>query len=243
MPDGVRMKPRQRREQAALQMEHINANPGESVLGPSIGLPIRSDVDLNAVQQAAPLSSAARQRLRDEALRMTREPWRDPYISLRAGLIERYLPIVRAQVTAQAIDPEPNSPTGRLTVPMIWDTGSHRTIIARELLSVEFVQSQAEPYHDPYRSGDNLCVQIDAIIALSNSSVPISCVALIVPKSSMPNQYEGMLFGQFGGIDRLNCRSVPRELLLAKGQDISDEYWGDVIIEEYLNPDGDIVAI
>lgn len=42
----------------------------------------------------------------------------------------------------------------------------------------------------------------------------------------MPNQLLGILFGQITCIDRLSLQAIPRRILLAKKEHISEEFWG-----------------
>lgn len=54
----------------------------------------------------------------------------------------------------------------------------------------------------------------------------------------MPNQLRGILFGQLSCINRIRYESVPREFLVAKGEYIGDDLWGDFIVKEYFDEDG-----
>lgn len=90
---------------------------------------------------------------------------------------------------------------------------------------------------------DGLSVQGYAGIALSNCLVPLDAVAAVIPKSKIPNQLVGILFGQATCIDRLSLGAIPRQVLRAKGEEISDGLWGDILVDEYVNIDGEIVSI
>jgi len=84
---------------------------------------------------------------------------------------------------------------------------------------------------------------VDVTIALSNSLVFISAIAVVVPASKMPNQWVGILFGQRQCIDRIIYQSIPRAMLQAKGEDIAENIWGDIFATEYLNSEGEIVSL
>ena len=129
------------------------------------------------------------------------------------------------------------------SVDMLWDTGAHQTIITEDLLSKSFRQYLQDPSHDPYRSGDKTRVQLDVIIAFSNTPIKITTIALVVPKSIVPNQRVGVLFGQKHCMDCMSYRSIPRRILIAKGQDVDDEIWGDLVIDEFINEDDEIVSL
>jgi hypothetical protein len=178
------------------------------------------------------------------AKKAAKAEFREPYASLRPALGEGHLPIVRADLVLRGVDSIETDPIYKLEgINMIFDTGAHRTIIADELLSASFREYLKDSVHDPYRSSNGLVLQIDAGIALTNCPVAIEAVAVIVPKANMPNKLVGILFGQLSCIDRLSLRAIPRQLLIAKGEEISDEHWGDIVAEEYLNLDDEIVSL
>lgn len=228
------------REMALRAAQESSQPSSENVLG----RPIRTSVDLGTVQPRPPRSEAARERLRQMAKKAANEEFRQPYVSLKAELYEAYLPTVRAEVVLKAVDCEDTDPSHVLEdVKMIFDTGAHCTIITEELLPRSFREYLKDPVHDPYRSSSGLSLQMEASIALTNSPIAIDAIATVVPKVQMPNQLVGILFGQSSCIDRLTLRMIPRPILLAKGEDISEEFWGDIIVEEYVNVDNEIVPL
>ena len=123
---------------------------------------------------------------------------------------------------------------------MIWDTGAHQTVITEDLFSDKFREYLKDPIHDPYRSPDGVRVQMDGVIALSNSSIKISAIILVVPKSLVPNERIRILFGQKLCIDRLSYQSIPRHILNAMGEDIEDGLWGDIILDKFVDDVGNI---
>ncbi|PKX96066.1 uncharacterized protein P174DRAFT_450380 [Aspergillus novofumigatus IBT 16806] len=222
----------------ALQL--ASESPSENVLG----RPIRTNVDLKTAEPRPPISEAARERLRNMAKEAAKTEFREPYASLRPALGEGHLPIIRADLILRGMDSNETDPIYKLEgINMIFDTGAHQTIIADELLPTSFREYLKDSVHDPYRSSNGLVLQIDAAIALTNCPVTIEAVAVIMPKAKMPNKLVGVLFGQFSCIDRLSLRAIPRQILLAKGEEISEEHWGDIVAEEYLNLDDEIVSL
>ncbi|KAL1966110.1 hypothetical protein VTN77DRAFT_4858 [Rasamsonia byssochlamydoides] len=150
-----------------------------------------------------------------------------PYVTLRAGIVEDRLPLITANLTLRGLDAHESEPICRLEpVEMIWDTGAHYTIITEDLLSAEFREYLKDPLHDRYRSQEGIRLQIEGIIALTNSAISISAVALVVPKAMVPNNRVRILFGQMQCIDRLTYRSIPRCMLRAKGEGIADDVLG-----------------
>jgi hypothetical protein len=190
-----------------------------------------------------PASKETLQRLKENM--MPFDDFRDPYpVVLTAAITERALPIVKANLILRGIDSIYSHGAEELnSVEMLWDTGAHQTIITEDLLSEPFRQYLQDPSHDPYRSGDKLRVQLDAIIGLSNTPIKITAIALVVPNSVVPNQRVGVILVQKHCIDCMSYRSIPRRILKAKGEDVDDEIWGDLVVDEFVNEDGDVVSL
>ncbi|KAG2026200.1 hypothetical protein GB937_002351 [Aspergillus fischeri] len=225
-------------QKTALQL--ASDSPSDNVSG----RPIRTNVDLKSVEPHPPMSETARERLRNMAKKAAKTEFKEPYASLRPALGEGHLPIIRADLILRGMDSNETDPIYKLEgINMIFNTGSHRTIITDELLSASFREYLKDSVHDPYRSSNGLVLQIDAGIALTNCPVAIEAVAVIVLKDKMPNKLVGVLFGQLSCIDRLSLRAIPRQILLARGEEISEEHWGDIVAEEYLNLDNEIVSL
>ncbi|KAE8382193.1 hypothetical protein BDV26DRAFT_254050 [Aspergillus bertholletiae] len=237
------LMPRGTGNHAALRKIALQCGP-ELTPKSNIGLPIRTAIDLEPMESPRPLSTVARERLRNMAKVAANEEFRQPYVSLLPKLGEGYLPIVRVDLILQGVDSSDPDPLFRLEeMDMIFDTGAHRTVIVEDLLSPSFQEYLKDSVHDQYRSSDGLVVQVNANIAFSNCSVTIETVAFVVPKAKMPNEKVGILLGQASFTDRLTLRSIPRRILLAKGVAVSEEFWGDIVAEEYLNLDDEIVSL
>ncbi|KAJ5130784.1 uncharacterized protein N7515_006823 [Penicillium bovifimosum] len=88
MPPGTGSR-RQLREMA------LQSTPSDFPLERGLGLPIRSNVDIQTLQPHPPPTESARKRLREMAREAAQEDFRQPYISLEAGLLDRYIPTVR----------------------------------------------------------------------------------------------------------------------------------------------------
>lgn len=173
------------------------------------------------------------------------EGFREPYVNIRAEKVEDRLSLVTANITLRGLDAGDGDLICNMQpAEMIWDTGAHHAIIAEEMLFDGFREYLQDPTNEPYRSPDGVRLQLEATITFSNSVIPINTVAVIVPRTRIPNQREGILFGQTLCIDQLVYRSVPRSILLVTGEQIEENTWGDIIVEEYLDMnDGEIKAI
>jgi len=162
-----------------------------------------------------------------------------PYaFTLHASITEKTLPVVKGRVELKWIDHMKGDPTQVLEqVDMIWDTGARQTIITEELLSESFRQFLKDSRHDTYRLDNGLHLQMDLVIGLSNVPIDINAIVMVVPKSVMPNEHIGILFGQLQCINSISYRSSPRRILQAKGEDIKEEMWGDIVIDGFVDLD------
>jgi hypothetical protein len=207
-------------------------------------LPIRTNIDVNKVPLPQPAPEHVRQKLKENAKRFTE--WREPYhVTIRASITERTIPVVTGSITLQGVDALPGDHSADLPrVEMMWDTGAHRTIISQELLPPFFQEYINDPIHDPYRlEGAGTKVQMDAMIVLSNCTMEMHAIVLVVPKSMVPNERVGILLGQKECIDRLVYESIPRSILPARGENLENDVWGDFILKEYLDESDNLVAI
>jgi hypothetical protein len=66
---------------------------------------------------------------------------------------------------------------------------------------------------------------------------------MVVAKLDVPNERVCVIFGQSGCIDKIVYRSIPRAALQAKGEDIAEDVWGDIIAEEYVDINDEIQAV
>lgn len=201
-------------------------------------LPIRTSHRLKHAGFPEPLSADDRARLKDRLKEDVRNmpQSHDPYlILLHAKLAENKMPAILANIVLEGIDAE-GGPTCTLPyMQMIWDTGAQMTTITKELLPQDFRDYLDNPIHNAYRTRDGLRVQLQAKIEFSNTVIEIDAIVMVVPKQSMPNKLVGILFGQMGCIERMDYRSIPRAVLLAKKENISEEYWGDIEVHTYVD--------
>jgi hypothetical protein len=84
---------------------------------------------------------------------------------------------------------------------------------------------------------------MDAVIGLSNVPIEINEIVMVVPKSMMPNERTGILFGQLQCIDCISYHSSPRRILEAKGEDVNEEMWGDIVIDGYVDGDNKLHSL
>jgi hypothetical protein len=233
----------QRRHQIIRQIALQTVKDWSSSANTSPGLPIRTQYDTKSLPFPKPASEETRKRLKEQA--MSDDHFYYPYaLALHTKITEKTLPIVKAQVLLKGVDDTNDHQTELLEhVDMIWDTGAHQTIITEDLLSESFRQFLKDSRHDDYRLDNGLRVQMDAVIGLSNVPIEINAVVMVVPKSVMPNERIGILFGQLQCIDRISYHSSPRRILEAKGEDINEEAWGDIVIDGYVDDDNKLHSL
>jgi len=209
---------------------------------PLQALPIRSNVKPRPITSADRASGARKERLKENAA-MMKDTFDSALLTFPVSLVDRTLATVEGNVTVDGLDIAfKDGGVSIEDIKMLWDMGAQTTIISEEILPHSFREFLKDPAHDIYRSPDGFRVQVDISIAFTNASPILSSVALVVPKDRLPNKFEGVIFGQSGCIDRLACRSIPREILRARGSDIGDDMWGEIILEEYLDLDEKLVS-
>ncbi|KAI9766178.1 MAG: uracil DNA glycosylase [Geoglossum simile] len=230
----------QRRILRQIALENVQTANSSS---PANVRPIRTAYDIASLPYPKPSSESTRKKLKENAAKMP--PFSaDPYpFVLHAAITERTLPTVKGNLSLSGIDSANEDPVAELAfVDMLWDTGAQQTIITEELLPESFRQYLKDALHDPYRTKDGLRVQMDAVIAFSNTPIQITAIVVIVPKSVVPNERVRILFGQQQCIDCISYRSIPRRILEGKGEDVGEEIWGDIVLDELVDIDGDIVS-
>ncbi|KAI1089052.1 hypothetical protein F5B19DRAFT_468970 [Rostrohypoxylon terebratum] len=163
-------------------------------------------------------------------------------VVLKSPFCENNLPALKASISIQAIDGEDTDPTENLKdIPMLYDTGAQTTTISEELLSLQFQEFlRTDEVHEPYCTSQAprqpRLVQVTADICFTNTVISLDFIAVVRPKETMPNHFNGVILGQKGAIDSLVTEMVPRNFL----PHLSGEFWGeiritrvyDVILEE-----------
>lgn len=228
--------PRSQGERSLLRqiaLENVHSESANNL----IGRPIRVTYDVSTLPSPV-FQPGVRERLKEN---LPPVDDKDPYpIVVRAGLLDNRLPVVTANMKVMLIDDEDEGGDTLRNVAMIWDTGAQRTIITEELLSESFRARLQEPQNEPYRSADSTTVQITAVVAFSNTNIQISAVASVRPQERMPNRYLGILFGQQQCIDSTSHVCTPRKVLVARGEAVGDNVWGDIVLNDYVDVWGEV---
>ena len=208
------------------------------------GLPIRTKEEfLDIKDSKKPIQAVRKSKIRAEAKSWPH--YADPYpIHLRADPYEQSLAIVYGSLNLAGIDGQDSDPkffSG--TIPLLWDTGAHTSIIVEDMLTPSFRAYLQDKQHDDYRSQDQTRVQVDATVGFTNCLMELTTIFLVVPRRSVPNEYVGAIIGQRGFIDRLQYRSVPKKILIAMGETSVGNVWGDIILEQYLDLDDELIQL
>ncbi|OBT69092.1 hypothetical protein VE03_01391 [Pseudogymnoascus sp. 23342-1-I1] len=112
---------------------------------------------------------------------------------------------------------------------MLWDIGAQSTLISEDLLSDAFRNYFSQPEHDHYRNDDATRVQIE----VRNVEIELVVIGYVIPREQMPNQSSIIIFGQ--------RQCIPRSILVAKGEDIAEDIWGDLVVYEYIDEFIDLI--
>lgn len=235
-PPGPGSQRRQLREEAQ------KSPPSDSPLERGVGLPIKSSIDLHSLPRQQLPTEETRQLLRNRARQIAREDFHEPFLRLQA-ITDNYIPTVRGAFFLRALDGDIDDTTCEVEAQMIFDTGASCTTVAEELLPDDFRQYLRDPIHDPYRSSNGVVCQVEARVALSNRPVMGMAVVSVIPASHLPNGFVGIIFGQRTCINRLNIQLTPRSVIIAKGQEIPEQFWGEITASEYVNVQGQITPL
>jgi hypothetical protein len=200
--------------------------------------PIRTAGQLNPEDFPPPASPNRRALLKKKYHDESIPPPREPYIlNLPALRTENTLTAIVGNAMVTPLEWEPGLPECKLSaVEMLWDTGAHNSIITGDLLDEEFRAHLSDPINEPKGLGTR--VQLSFKVEFSNSLFHMDIIAVVVEPDTIPNLRSGILLGQRGCIDALQYRSIPRSVFLAKGDPIDKRYWGELILESYVDIDG-----
>lgn len=162
----------------------------------------------------------------------------------QAHLQEQTLATVSGAVRLRGIDSLTGDPECDVSSrSILFDAGAHFCLIVEDLLSDQFREHLRSPHNDSYQSEDRTRVQVDCTFLFSNHLFEISTIFVVVPRRADPNGRVGIILGQKGLLNRITYRSVPREILKARGNDVEEGVWGDIVIEEYLTLDDELLIL
>ena len=125
----------------------------------------------------------------------------------------------------------------------LWDTASYACVVTENVLSSGFRDYLKEHLHDQYRSFKSVTVQVQACFAFSGADVQIQTLFQVVRVTEMPNSRAGVVLGQTAFMDCLAYRSVPRAILVARGEEVDENIWGEIVVEGVLNEEGEEQAV
>jgi len=165
---------------------------------------------------------------------------REPHMTARATTREddNRLACVPAFLKLSAIDGDERSQIFDVRVEdCLFDTGCDTSIITDDLISPGFM---AQDVHDAYRFKDRVGVQVSATLSFSGSAFQLDGIFEVRPAAAVPNCRHGVILGQKAFIDAMVYRSVPRSILIAQGEEVGEKYWGDIVVEMYVDADGDL---
>ena len=225
-----------------LALEDNSLHESTSIQTP-LGLPIRPAADVKDLPRPQRANENIRQKLREDA--KTWKTFPDPYpIIVQANVAEQTLATVSGQILLHGIDSTQSDPYFDITSESIlFDTGSHYCVIVEDLLPPDFREYLRSPPNDPYYSEDRTRVHVDGSIVFSNQVFQFNAIFLVVPRRAVPNGGIGIILGQRGLLNRMTYRSIPRDILRARGNHVEEGIWGDIILEEFLTLDDELLTL
>lgn len=130
------------------------------------------------------------------------------FLTINSPIRDSNLVCVSARMVLQSFEGSPANIV--FTPPLtIWDTASRSCQITEDYLDPDFLAYIKN--HDnefPELAGK---VQVDATIALTDSTFSMSFLAFIVPTGTLPNNFKGVLLGQYTFLDQLYYEMIPQK--------------------------------
>lgn len=207
--------------------------------------PIRTTGRLESADLPEPLSPEHRALLKKKLLANNTPPPQDPYVlELRALRTENTLVAIAGNSRITTIDWDVGMPECHLKgIEMLWDTGATSTIMTKDLLGQDFQARLSDAIHAPFKNQNGTRVQISFNLEFTNALFSMDTVAWVVDKEAFPNTRPGVILGQKDCIDAIQYRSIPRTILEARGESVHEMFWGDLILESYVDFDGTLKEI
>lgn len=91
-----------------------------------------------------------------------------------------------------------------------------------------------DPIHDSYRNHGVPSVQVDGSFSFSNTIITVNTIFTVLPLSKIPNQRSGIILGQHAFMNYIRFEAIPRTILVAKGELVEEEVWGDIVVKEVI---------
>lgn len=146
-----------------------------------------------------------------------------PYNMTCALVEDQNLATISGQIKLSAIDAWGLDPTVDIRHDhCMWDTGAQYCSISEDLITKIDPTFLDLGIHKDYRIPYFTGVQVDDIFSLSNTILEISTVFRVLPTSAIPNGRSGIILGQHGFIDRMIVETIPRSILVKRGEELDD---------------------
>lgn len=147
-----------------------------------------------------------------------------PHVLTHASLEAGKLASVSASIRLTGIDGDlAKDPCVELSSDnCLWDTGAEVCTITADIVDKIDPSFLSLRIHDGYRIRSNTGVQVDATISLSNRTFEISTIFFVLPASDILNKRSGVILGQHGFLNRMMVETIPRSILLKRGEEIGE---------------------
>lgn len=60
---------------------------------------------------------------------------------------------------------------------------------------------------------------------------------MVTPKTKMPNERSGVILGQSSFIDKMVIETTPRSILVKRGEEVKEDFWGEIKVKSMLDED------
>lgn len=226
----IRLMPtRTRREKEKLKELAKAINSPNQPVGP-----LRVHNALPASQLPTPKRATLEERKILKEILLKEAAMKKPFVMAHATLLDQRLPLISADIKLNAIDADENDPTVEIRRDdCLWDTCAYTCSISADLVADHNPSFLDLDVHEVYRGHKGL--QVDAVVSLSNQVFHISTIFFVLPKSEIPNQRSGIILGQHGFMDRIMVETIPRSILMARGEEIEETIWGQLRIKAKMD--------
>ncbi|KAL6716588.1 hypothetical protein ACLMJK_006155 [Lecanora helva] len=164
---------------------------------------------------------------------------KEPYHTVIPAQKEQNLPTIAGKLRLFPIDWSTDPAVEINEDHCLWDTGAQFCSTTSDLVSQLNPKSLDLESHTEYRiHHDTVAVQADGYFSFSNASIDISTIFLVVPVECIPNRRSGVILGQHSFLDRMMVESVPRAIVMKRGEEVEEGVWGGICVKGYLDLDG-----
>lgn len=225
----------------SLLQQPVTSSHGQSSAAGRGILQVRNTLPVSQIPQPSQPLPKVQQKLKENF--RPSDLKRNPHVTVKATLEDGKIACVPGRLKMSAMDADPLEHDEFLDLMVeecMIDTGAAFCIISSDLVPTSFYNSEA---HAGYSILHRIGVQVNGIFSFSNSLVEVDTVFHLMPVSEIPNGRSGVILGQNGFLDRMVIRSIPRAILEARGEQVDERFWGDIVVESVVDLFGNLTEV